>query len=306
MTRIVITGARGFLGREMVSAACAAGCEVAALSRRPEVDRIDDGVVWHSIDLGAENAGEALGPILENTSVVLHAAASFSGNAEAHAHDTIRATENLITAMQACATPPKLVLVSSFSVYDIPALADFSLLSEDSPVIRPDAQRDAYAKAKRCQELLALESGLEVVIIRPGAIYGPHRLWSAQLGFAKAGFVICPGGDALVPAVDVGAAARSLVQGALREIPDGTIINLIDPDPPTQGGWLAALGMRTLFAPRSWVLGIAPRLKRGPHWTARFKPLAYDGRRAQNLLGHAPNASFPNALRAAKRAEKGT
>lgn len=302
MSRVLITGARGFLGNALIDAARTAGCTVAALSRTQQAAS-DEGVTWHAVDLGAADAPQKLAPALEGVCAVIHAAASFSGDEAAHARDTLSATEHLIAAMKACAAPPKLVLVSSFSVYDIPALDDFALLTEDSPVIAPNAARDAYAKAKRRQEILALESGLDVVILRPGAIYGPQRLWSAQLGFAKAGRVVCPGGDALVPAVGVIPAAQSLVQAALRALPTGTVINLIDPNPPTQGGWLAALGLKAIFVPRPFVLKVAAKLNRGPSWTARFKPLAYDARRARDLLGHVPPKSFPQAVLAAKAQE---
>lgn len=304
MNKIAITGARGFLGTALTHAARAANCDVSAISRGQPAQS-QEGVTWHAVDLGAEDALPKLTPALEGVCAVIHAAASFSGDAEAHARDTLKASEHLIAAMKACATPPKLVLVSSFSVYDIPALDDFALLTEDSPVITPNAARDAYAKAKRSQEILAQESGLDVVILRPGAIYGPNRLWSAQLGFAKAGRVVCPGGDALVPAVGVDSAAQSLVQAALRDIPSGTVINLIDPNPPTQGGWLAALGLKALFVSRPRVLSIAAKLNRGPSWTARFKPLAYDARRARALLGHTASQSFIQAVQAAKAQEEG-
>ncbi len=302
MSRLAITGARGFVGQHLSKAARAAGLDVSAIGRS-QPGNAAPGVTWHQVDLGAGEAPAALAPALEGTQAVIHAAASFAGDAEAHARDTLGATEHLIAAMKACATPPKLVLVSSFSVYDIPAMPDFALLSEDSPVIAPDAPRDAYAQAKRAQEILALESGLDVVIIRPGAIYGPQRLWSAQLGFAKAGRVICPGGDALVPAVHVQTAATSMVQAAIRDIAPGTVINLLDPDLPTQGGWLAALGMRGIFVPRRIVLAAAERLNRGPQWAARFKPLAYDARRARDLLDHAPLGRFADLVAAAKAEE---
>ena len=305
MSRVTITGARGFLGRELVRAAQAEGLDVTAISRS-QPDKTEDNITWHAVDLGAGGAPDKLAPALENVQAVIHAAASFSGDAEAHARDTLKATEHLIAAMQACAAPPKLVLVSSFSVYDIPALPDFALLNEDSPIIAPDAPQNAYAQAKRQQELLMQESGLDVVIVRPGAIYGPNRLWSAQLGFSKAGRVICPGGDALVPALAMEQAARSLIQAAQREIPSGRVINLLDPNPPTQGGWLAALKMPTLFVPRHIVLAAGAWLNRGPQWAARFKPLAYDVRRARDVLGHTPAEGFLNAIAAAKSQEDST
>ena len=302
LKKLVITGASGFLGSQLVTAAKNAGAQVIAIRRKP-IQKDQDDVTWYGIDLGSSDAVEKLAPALDGADAVLHAAGSFAGDEDAHARDTLQTTEHLISAAKACPTPPKMVLVSSFSVYDVPALQDFALLAEGSPVIDPEAPQSAYARAKREQEILIEHSGLEAVTVRPGAIYGPHRLWSAQLGFAKFGRVFCPGGDALMPAIAVTHAAQSLVAAALRDLPAQSVINLLDPNPPTQGGWLAALGMKTFFVSRARVLEAGARMGRGPQWTARFKPLTYDTRRAQELLGHAPDCSFQEAIKIAKSNE---
>lgn len=305
MTRILITGAGGFLGQALVRAARHAGAEVTALIRgtTPDAWAGDTGTTVMRVDLGGSHAPVQLIPCLEGVTSVIHAAASFGGTAHAHGRDTLRATRNLIVAMQAAEKPAKLVLVSSFSVYDIAALSDGAILSEDSPLLNDGQGRDPYAIAKRTQEHQVQNSGLVHDIIRPGAIYGLGRLWSAQLGFARAGRVICPGGSAQVPALHVDHAAIALVHVALRAT-GGAVSNLVDPDPPTQLEWLAAINQRTHTLPLGLVLRIGKWLGRSAAWSARFKPLTYDLACAQDQLGPAPSRSFAEAIAGAKAGEK--
>lgn len=307
MTRILITGAGGFLGQALVRAARDAGAEVTALVRStvPDTWAKDAGITTAWVDLGGSHAPDQLAPYLDGVTSVIHAAASFGGTAHAHGRDTLRATRNLIVALQATENPAKLVLVSSFSVYDISALSDGATLSEDSPLLGDDHGRDAYAIAKRAQEQQVQGSDLAHDIIRPGAIYGPGRLWSAQLGFARAGRVICPGGNAQVPALHVDHAATALVHAALRD-GGGSVVNLADPDPPTQLEWLAAINQSAHRVPLGMVLRVAHWLGRGPAWSARFKPLTYDLTRARDHLGPAPSRSFAQAIAAAKAQESTT
>ena len=105
-----------------------------------------------------------------------------------------------------------------------------------------------------------------------------------------------------MPAVEVDHAATSLVAAALGADAQ-SIINLVDPDPPTQGAWLAALNQRTIYVSRRWILAAGARLGRGEKWAARFKPLSYDMRRARTILGHSPAMSFSAAIAAAKAQE---
>ncbi|WP_187431978.1 2-alkyl-3-oxoalkanoate reductase (plasmid) [Roseobacter fucihabitans] len=304
MSRILITGAGGFLGQALVRAARHAGSEVTALIRStaPSDWTKDPSITTARVDLGGSPAPDQLAPYLEGVTSVIHAAASFGGTAHDHGRDTLRATRNLIVAMQSAKKPAKLVLISSFSVYDIAALPEGATLSEDSPLLGNGHGRDPYAIAKRAQEHQVQDSGLAHDILRPGAIYGPGRLWSAQLGFARAGRVICPGGHAQVPAIHVDHAATALVHAALRD-GSGLVANLVDPSPPTQLEWLAAIGQNTHRVPLAAVLRVAQWLGRGPAWAARFKPLNYDLTRARDQLGPVPSRSFAQAVAAAKAQE---
>lgn len=304
MKQIAITGAAGFLGQALVRAARAKGYGVLAIIRNaPDPAWADDSAITTvAVDLGDASAAQLLSTHLAKTDGIIHAAASFGGDAATHARDTIGATENLVKAM--AQTPQRLVLVSSLSVYDVAAMSDNATLNEASPLLQDAAQRDAYAAAKVAQEQIVRDALTDFRIMRPGAIYGPGRLWSAQLGFAKAGIVFCPGGNAKMPAVHVDHVAAGLIAGLDSDQP-AQIVNLIDADTPSQMDWLNALGLRTLRVPRGIVLLAGKLLGRGPAWAARFRPLHYDTTQAEQLLGPMPDHAFGAAIRALRLAEKG-
>lgn len=175
MSRLLITGATGFLGGALVDAACAAGHEVVALSRgKPSSDWEKDNRITHlQVDLGNDDAGEKLQPELANISAVIHAAASFSGDETTHARDTVGATENLIAVLNKSNLLPRLVLVSSLSVYDVAVMKNDAILTDKAPLVTRADQRDAYAVAKVSQERVVQNYEGSKQIIRPGAIFGP-------------------------------------------------------------------------------------------------------------------------------------
>ena len=319
---LAITGAGGFLGRRIVAAAREAGHDVIAIVRQP-VDL--PGAEVRIADLAAD-----LPPgLMDGADAVIHAAAG-AGDDAAHARDTVGATRAVLAALP---LGVRLVLVSSFSVYAVAALPDSTTLDETTPTEPEAAGRDAYARAKLAQERLAIVAaqtgGLDVWIARPGAIYGPGRDWSARLGWQVGGRVAVPGGDVPVPAVHVDHAARALVAAAT--VPEGgwpddvpileagghvRVVNLVDPDPPTQRDWLAATNRRRVTTlPRRPLMKLAalldlacdvvpaldrvrPRILSEGALAARFKPLRYATARAEDRLNHRPEASFADGVAA--------
>lgn len=328
---ILVTGASGFLGRRIVAAARAAGHPVRAVLRDPAKAPAEwEGLEVISCDLSVKAPPAET---FAGAGSVIHAAAG-QGDDTAHARDTIQATKALIGAMQAVDPAPRLVLVSSFSVYGYAALPDGATLDELAPVETDTARRDAYARAKLAQEAQAIAAaqtgGLTVRLIRPGAIHGPGRTGTARLGWR--GGRICPGGEVPVPAVHVDHVARALVAAATKPFGDwpddwpirsgaGRIdtINVVDPDTPTQRQWLEAAGQG---APRVLPRGLLMKLAKGldlagalwpglgrrlpaglsePALSARFKPLRYSAARAEDRLDIRPEKGFSELMREARR-----
>ncbi|MEL7131829.1 MAG: NAD(P)-dependent oxidoreductase [Pseudomonadota bacterium] len=306
MTCIAVTGASGFLGKAIVAAVTEQGHEVIALTRA-DADLAD---------------GQGLADALAGADAVIHAAAGHGGD-QAHARDTLKATENLIAALPDGA---RLVLVSSFSVYAFERLADGAVLDETTPTDPDGFARDAYARAKIGQEKQAIHAaqtaGLDLWIARPGAIFGPGRTTTARLGWHKFGRWFCPGGDSPIPAIHVDDCAQALVAAATVEDqgwPDDVpmqgaghvrIVNLVHPVAPTQTEWLQAIGARAIRLPYKTMMrlatlpgigGVIPNALRPPTLAARFKPLRFATDRLEQRLGVSFDTSFADAMAASRK-----
>ncbi len=321
MARIVITGASGFVGRHTVQAAQAAGHTVVALTRRPQDDLGAD--TAHVLDLGAQEAADALVHIFEDADAVIHTAAAMAGDDATHERGTLAPTRAVLKALEAVSGPVRLVLVSSFSVYGFASLPEGTLLNELTP-LEPEAQkRDAYTRAKLEQEALAVQAaratGLDLWLMRPGAIYGPGRVDTARLGYQVRGRRLSPGGDPAIPAVDVARVGSGVVAAATVPKPQNkdfsgplrdpaVVVNLIDPEPLRQSAWANAVGVKIAPLPRALVhktatalelLGdLVPRLGARlpgavlpPRLAARFRHLRYATQRAEDILRMGPDLS---------------
>ena len=300
-----MTGASGFLGRAIVAAARRRGHEVAALSRRG-----GGGTV--ACDLGLSGAAEALTDYLRDADAIVHAAASLEG-AAAQRRDTVAATRAVAASAEAAGVG-RFVLISSFSVYDVAGLRDGAILAEDTALVSLSTAPDAYAAAKRTQETMFDGAGpiatgdgprgVETVILRPGAIYGPGRLWSVQVGFRRGRIALCPAPEGRVPAIHVDRCAEAVARAC--EGAGVPIVNLVDPDPPRRAEWARALGLSPVGLPLGPVLAAAAPLGRRRRFAARFRPLRYDDARMRTLMADAvPPRPFVETIAADLRRDVG-
>ena len=285
---ILVTGAAGTVGAAVVLAAQARSHAVRGLVRA-------------DVDLATGD----LGPYLAGVDVVIHCAASLNGDDAVQARDTVLATARLIGAMQAQNLPPKLVLVSSLSVYagDLPP----GTLIDEATLLEPHAaQRDAYTRAKLAQEAAVFGSGLRNCIARVGAVWGPGRLWNAHLGVPLGPLLIRIGSAGQVPLAHVQNVALALIMAA--ETGAG-VINVVDDDRPSPRENVIALrskGWPKLVLPVSWrvfdalcALPLPGGLFRRPTLRARMMPRVYSNARL-HALGWSPVIGFQAGLRAAR------
>lgn len=171
--KVLVTGARGFLGRVLVAHLLREGVEVRALVRPG-----GDG------DLGGAEIleGDLCDPEVAASAVagmdgVVHAAARVetTGPWEAFAEVNIRATQRLIRAAKAAGVQ-RFVHISSLGVYAVPR--DGIEVRDDSPYEREADSRGHYSRSKLAADRLArseAEQGAPVVILRPGLLYGPGK-----------------------------------------------------------------------------------------------------------------------------------
>lgn len=167
--RIALTGATGYTGSRLLEALAARGDTVSALARASATRPAVTGVRWVEGDLADRGALERL---VDGAEAILHVAAVYrtAGHPDAYYRDVnVGGTERLLEAA-ARAGARRFVHTSTVGVHgDVrhpPA-------DEDAPF----APGDVYQATKAEAETLALQrgrdTGLEVAVVRPGAIYGP-------------------------------------------------------------------------------------------------------------------------------------
>jgi nucleoside-diphosphate-sugar epimerase len=308
VSRILITGASGFVGAACVRKARAQGHQVIALYRSaPLTDwATDDGITAVQLDLTDAKASAVLQSYIGQCFAVIHAAAHLGGDAAAHEADTLQATQTVLDGMRGSQVP--LVLVSSIAVYDTMRLCDGDALDETAPLESADTARDSYTAAKLRQEELCRASGLPLWIMRPGAIYGPGRSWHALMGIFVPGVLVMITSEGELPLTHVDHTAQALVRAAVHDPAGVQVLNVFDDQRPTRAEFsqvhrnLAGWPKRILPIPFSiWLLLVKglkpfasrlPGLLREPICRARLMPLRFPNTALRAALGGADEDSF--------------
>jgi len=175
MTRILVTGATGGLGRNAVRALLADGCRVRATGRdrAAGAQLAAAGADFVPLDLAHADAA-ALAPLLDGVDVVWHCAALASpwGPRADFVRANVDATHALVGAA-AAAGVARFVYVSTPAVYfDFRHRYD---VREDALAARPV---NHYAATKLEAEEIVRAAGaasaMRCAILRPRAIFGPH------------------------------------------------------------------------------------------------------------------------------------
>lgn len=167
MSRLLVTGASGFVGRAVIAAFAAEGRAVRAAARRP-LPSLSDGV--ELIEHGDLTQPVDWRPLLDGVDQVIHLAGiAHAGRGVASAsYDAVnRETTAQLSAAAAAAGIRHLVFVSSIRAQIGPA-ADHALTESD-----PALPSDAYGRSKLAAEQAVRESGVPFTILRPVLLYGP-------------------------------------------------------------------------------------------------------------------------------------
>jgi nucleoside-diphosphate-sugar epimerase len=207
--KLAVTGGTGFVGAHLIDAALSAGHQIKALTRREQPER--DGVEWISGDLGDRSALELL---VGDADALIHAAGVITApNAAAFEMGNVAGTLAMLAAATAGGVQ-RFVHVSSLAARE-PKLS-------------------LYGGTKRKAEELVHSSGLDWVIVRPPAVYGPGDKETLELfRMAKLGLMLMPprGRVSLIHVEDL---ARLLIALASYGAPSRI---LVEPDDGKTGGW---------------------------------------------------------------------
>ena len=149
--RIALTGATGFSGPLILQALLEQGHEVAALARKPEA------LVGQKVQVVAGDLADeaALAVLVKDADAVLHVAGATSArNRFGYFHSNLEGTRKLYAAARVAGVE-RFVFVSSVTARE-PSLSSY-----------------AASKAAAEHFLLGQAGGMQVLVLRPPAIYGP-------------------------------------------------------------------------------------------------------------------------------------
>jgi nucleoside-diphosphate-sugar epimerase len=207
--RLAVTGGTGFVGSHTIDSALAAGHEVRALTRRPQPDR--ERVTWIA---GSLSDRDSLRQLVDECDAVIHIAGVLNARDQAAFHaGNVDGTLSALTASTAAGIH-RLVHVSSLAARE-PALS-------------------MYGASKARAEELVERSGLDWVMVRPPAVYGPgDRETLALVRMAARGRVLLPPKGRL-SVLHVDDLARLLLALVDPAAPSKLIV---EPDDGTPGGW---------------------------------------------------------------------
>jgi predicted dehydrogenase/nucleoside-diphosphate-sugar epimerase len=262
--RILVTGANGFLGKALVERLRADWREpLRLLVRRPPASPPPEDLQLVYGDLGNPAVVDRA---MQGIETVFHVGAAMKGGNFEFASGTVWGTRNVI---EACGRhgARRLVYVSSLSVLDHAGHQAGVPVNESAPYEPYPQQRGLYTNTKLEAERMVLEAAaaqrVYAVVLRPGQIYGPGAEKIPPSGtIAIAGrWLVVGSGNHHVPLVYIDNVVDALILAAGRELPNGSIFQLVDPLGLTQREYIdyarrAGAPVRAWYVP-AWFLKFA-------------------------------------------------
>jgi nucleoside-diphosphate-sugar epimerase len=287
MTRILVTGASGFLGGPACAEMLRRGHEVSALVRRPGSQPTGAEPVRGDLT-DADSLATALSSL--RPEAVVHLAAEIGSQRDRAKIQAVnvRGMRGLLDACEAAGVR-RFVFASTVVTGD----AGGAVLTEDMPL----PVQTAYGASKQEGERMLAASGLEGVVIRPGHIYGPGGWYASEIvaRLRQPGRLACVGRGEnywdMVRDVDV---ACALADGVEHAAP-GSVYHCVDDEPLPMRDFLALtarelgvgaprrvpVALARLLAGRDPVIAVirsartsSAKLKRELGWTPRFPTVA--------------------------------
>jgi nucleoside-diphosphate-sugar epimerase len=231
---LLVTGAAGWIGRQVCAKLQARGCRVAAYDLVAGDGPWDEAYVGGLDDLAQPSA--ELRRLLGTVATVIHCAGRAHRPVETAAEvalferTNVVGTRDLLNACRANGVT-RIVYVSTIAGYDWDT-APAGGVSETA-VLRA---RTAYARTKLEAERLVAEAGLDWRAVRLATVFGAgdRANFSKLAGALRRGRFVVPGpGTARKSVIPVELAAEVLVRLALLDEPKQRLMNVALPEAPT-------------------------------------------------------------------------
>lgn len=312
---ILVTGATGFLGRNLCQYLAARGYALRALVR-PNSDAAFLRKIGAELVFGDVTDPASVQAAARGCRQVIHTAAYFRlwGPPEPFIKTNIQGTQNVLQAAQAAGADKFIHISTIIVVGPQPSQTVITETTACNPY-----PTDNYAKTKTIGEKLALEYSargwLPVVVLRLGALYGPHghyafnRLFFEE--FLRNWRVQVHRGQHIIFPCYVGDAAQG-IELALKKGRSGQIYNISDRNiTHRQANWIIS----QLSGRSSWRINVPARLmlqfvkllefvarftNREPFYPENLKPYVFndwivDSGKARRELGFKPSTFVEGA-----------
>lgn len=236
----LVTGATGFIGRNLVAQLANQGDQVRALYRNEQRARQ---LLDNKIErvLGECCDRQAIRQAVDGVDVVYHCTAAHSTCPDEEIRRTnVPSVRYLLEAIREAGTRPRVILLSSLNVLGNGSLA---VATEETPRRRTN---DVHVDEKIAAEELAEEwiaDGRDIVLLRPGLVYGPGdpHLPKLARAVARGKFVFIGSRDNIVPLVHISDAVQALKLAARASGAAGRTYNITDGTKTTIGSLVAEL-----------------------------------------------------------------
>ena len=299
--RILVTGAAGFLGRALCERLIAHNytdirCNVRRWADIPKLDAVLNRHPHIRLEycVGNLRYRDDAARAVDDVQLIFHLAAGKKGTAADLFLDSVVASRNLLDAV-ADRKPMRIVLVSSLGVYGVAGLGRGAKVNEQTALELHPEWRDHYSHAKLRQERLFWEyqqrNGFELVVLRPGVIYGPGcGHFSNRVGLTIGKWQLHFGGSNLLPISYVDNCAEAVVIAGTHHRAAGQVYNVHDNDLPTCRGYLRAyrkhvMDIRSISVPYFGVQLISAMVAKYHRYSKGQLPAILTPYKAANLWG---------------------
>jgi len=175
--RVLVTGASGYLGRQVVAALMQNGYFVRALVRpTSSIRKLEN--LGPEIFFGDIRSLDDVSAAAEGMNIVVHLAAGIQGSPEFVVDSCVKGTQNIADAAK-LQSIRRVIYMSSFSIYDYARMRNGEEVTEESPLEADAQSRGEYSLGKRQAEEIALShrdgEGARWTILRPSLLVGRGR-----------------------------------------------------------------------------------------------------------------------------------